>query len=145
MRWCRGVSSRLDWRSRCCSRRLTVSLLFRESRVVGMRVRHWKDGRVETNSSISRQHVPKPRPLVAVNFSYLRNIMIVPIRTSDKHIAVLVIVLRMKTFFHVYFGLDRKKEHQNFRKRNLSAPFCRAPQYLTPATHYIVRLLAIHK
>ena len=109
MRWCRGVSSRLDWRSRCCSRRLTVSLLFRESRVEGMRVRHWKDGRVETNSSISRQHVPKPRPLVAVNFSHPRNIMILPIRTSDKHIVVLVVVLRMKTFFHVCFGLDRKR------------------------------------
>ena len=108
MRWCRGVSSRLDWRSRCCSRRLTVSSLFRESRVEGMRVRHWKDGRVETNSSISRQHVPKPRPLVAVNFSHLRNIMILPIRTSDKHIVVLVVVLRMKTSFHVCFGLDRK-------------------------------------
>ena len=73
-----------------------------------MRVRHWKDGRVETNSSISRQHVPKPRPLVAVNFSHLRNIMILPIRASDNHIGMLVIVLRMKTFFHLCFGLERK-------------------------------------
>ena len=84
-----------------------VSMLFRESRVVGMSVRHWKDGRVETNSSISRQHVPKPRPLVAVNFSHLRDIIILPIRTSDKYIGVLAVVLRMKAFFHVCFGLDR--------------------------------------
>ena len=73
-----------------------------------MRVRHWKDGRVEVNSSISRQHVPKPRPLVAVNFSHLRNFKILPIRTSNKHIAVLVVVLGMKTFCHVCFGLEKK-------------------------------------
>lgn len=85
-----------------------VSLLFRESRVVGMRVRHWKDGRVETNSSINRQHVPKPRPLVAVNLSHLRNAMISPICTSDKYIAVLVIVLRMKTLCHSCLGLERR-------------------------------------
>ena len=73
-----------------------------------MRVRHWKEGRVETNSSINRQHVAKPRPLVAVNLSQLRNTMILPIGTSNEHIAVLVIVLRMKTLFHSCFGLDRK-------------------------------------
>ena len=33
--------------------------------------------------------------------------MILPIRTSDKHIAVLVVVLRMETFFHECFGLDK--------------------------------------
>ena len=84
-----------------------VSSLFRESRVVGMRVRHWKEGRVETNSSINRQHVPKPRPLVAVNLSHLENTIILPIRTSDKHITVLVVVLRMKAFLHSCFGLGR--------------------------------------
>ena len=45
---------------------------------------------------------------MAVNLSHLGNAIILPIRTSDKHIAVLVIVLRMKTFPHSCFGLDRK-------------------------------------
>lgn len=44
-----------------------MSLLFLESRVVKTMVRLWNEGRDETNSSISRQQIANPRPLLVIN------------------------------------------------------------------------------
>ena len=60
----KGASSSFDCLSRCRSRRLTVSSLFLESRVVIIRVRHSNVGREDINSLISRQHIANPRPLL---------------------------------------------------------------------------------
>ena len=51
----------------CFWRLATVSSAFLASRVVGMRVRDWKGGRVWTNSSISRRQIAKPRPLSSIS------------------------------------------------------------------------------
>ena len=121
MRCFKGVPSSLDWRSRCCSRRPTVSLLFPESRVEMMRVRHWKEGRVVANSSINRQHVAKPRPLIhvrpSIKSSRVESYSILPVRTSDEHVAMLFVVLRMETLYHDCSDV-RRKECRNFQMRN---------------------------
>lgn len=69
IRFFNGASNSLLCLSRYRARRLTVSSLFLESRVVMMRVRHSKAGREDMNSSISRQHIAKPRPLCWLHVS----------------------------------------------------------------------------
>lgn len=60
------------WLDRCLFRALRVALPFLSSRVVKIKVNWWVSGRESRNSSISRQHVAKPRPLAKLSVSQFR-------------------------------------------------------------------------
>lgn len=63
MRLFKAVLRFFVWTLRCCCNRSRVSLLFFSSRVVYIRHNDCDVGRVNRNSSISRQQMAKPRPL----------------------------------------------------------------------------------
>ena len=63
-----------------------------------MRVRHSKAGREDMNSSISRQHMAKPRPLLYISAHQINLLLpsTSPICSGDKHIIVLFIIFWME-------------------------------------------------
>lgn len=63
MRLFKAVLRFFVWTLRCCCNRSRVSLLFFSSRVVYIRHNDCDVGRVNRNSSTSRQQMAKPRPL----------------------------------------------------------------------------------
>jgi len=63
MRLFKAVLRFFVWTLRCCCNRSRVSLLFFSSLVVYIRHNDCDVGRVNRNSSISRQQMAKPRPL----------------------------------------------------------------------------------